>query len=62
MDFAYTTEHEMVQKTVRDFAEKEIRPVIAEFDREQGTDAGKRLAVGTPRKAGLVAFVGRGDP
>ena len=34
MDFAYSTEHEMVQKTVRDFAEKEIRPVIGEFDRE----------------------------
>ena len=34
MDFAFITEHEMVQKTVRDFAEKEIRPVIGEYDRE----------------------------
>lgn len=34
MDFAFTTEHEMLQKTVRDFAGKEIRPVIGEYDRE----------------------------
>jgi len=34
MDFAFTTEHEMVQKTVRDFAGKEIRPAIGEYDRE----------------------------
>ncbi len=35
MDFAFTEEHKMVQKMVRDFAEKEIRPVISDYDREQ---------------------------
>ncbi|RME84765.1 MAG: butyryl-CoA dehydrogenase [Caldilineae bacterium] len=34
MDFAYTTEHEMVRDMVRDFAAKEVRPVIADYDRE----------------------------
>jgi len=35
MDFALSPEHEMIRKTVRDFAEKEIRPVIKELDRQQ---------------------------
>jgi alkylation response protein AidB-like acyl-CoA dehydrogenase len=35
MDFALTQEHAMVQKMVRDFAQKEIAPVIKEFDRKQ---------------------------
>ncbi|NOZ71558.1 MAG: butyryl-CoA dehydrogenase [Chloroflexi bacterium] len=34
MDFAYTKEHEMVRDMVRDFARKEIRPVIKDYDRE----------------------------
>lgn len=33
MDFAYTKEHEMVRDMVRDFAKKEIRPVINDYDR-----------------------------
>ena len=33
MDFHLTPEQEMLRKTVRDFAEKEIRPVAAAFDR-----------------------------
>ena len=35
MDFTLTQEHEMVAKMVRDFAEKEVAPVIKEHDREQ---------------------------
>lgn len=35
MDFCLTTEHEMVQKMVRDFARKEVAPTIKEADREQ---------------------------
>ena len=35
MDFRLSTEHEMVQKMVRDFARKEVAPTIKEADREQ---------------------------
>ncbi|MGD9092436.1 MAG: acyl-CoA dehydrogenase family protein [Anaerolineales bacterium] len=35
MDFALTEEHSMVQKMVRDFAQKEVAPVIKEYDRKQ---------------------------
>ena len=38
MDFALSPEHEMLRKTVRDFAEREIRPVIKELDRQQTFD------------------------
>ena len=34
MDFALTDEHRMVQQMVRDFAQKEIAPVIKEWDRK----------------------------
>jgi len=33
MDFELKPEHDMIRRTVRDFAEKEIRPVAAEVDR-----------------------------
>ena len=33
MDFDLTPEQEMIRQTVRDFAEKEIRPVAADVDR-----------------------------
>jgi butyryl-CoA dehydrogenase len=33
MDFELDPEHEMIRKSVRDFAEKEIRPVAADVDR-----------------------------
>jgi len=33
MDFEFGEEHEMIRKTVREFAEKEIRPVAAYHDR-----------------------------
>ncbi len=35
MDFSLSPEHQMVQKTVRDFAQKEVTPVIMEYDRKQ---------------------------
>lgn len=35
MDFSLSREHQMVQKMVRDFAQKEIAPVVKEFDRRQ---------------------------
>ena len=34
MDFSLTEEHEMAVRMVRDFAEKEVTPVIKEYDRE----------------------------
>jgi glutaryl-CoA dehydrogenase (non-decarboxylating) len=38
MDFALTEEHEMVVRMVRDFAEKEVAPVIKEYDQEHKTN------------------------
>jgi glutaryl-CoA dehydrogenase (non-decarboxylating) len=35
MDFTLTQEHLMVQKMVRDFVQKEVGPIIKEFDRKQ---------------------------
>jgi glutaryl-CoA dehydrogenase (non-decarboxylating) len=35
MDFALSDEHRMVQQMVRDFAEKEVKPIIKESDRAQ---------------------------
>jgi glutaryl-CoA dehydrogenase (non-decarboxylating) len=35
MDFALTDEHRMVQQMVRDFAQKEVAPIIKEYDRAQ---------------------------
>jgi len=35
MDFALSDEHRMVQKMVRDFAEKEVTPIIKDYDRAQ---------------------------
>ena len=40
MDFALSSEHEMVQKMVRDFARKEVYPGIKEADRNQQMDPG----------------------
>ncbi len=34
MDFALTDEHRMVQQMVRDFAQKEVAPMIKEYDRK----------------------------
>ena len=38
MDFALTEEHEMVVRMVRDFAVKEVAPVIKEYDQEHKTN------------------------
>jgi len=35
MDFGLTEEHRMVQKMVRNFAQKEVAPIIKEYDRKQ---------------------------
>ena len=35
MDFELTEEHRMVQQMVRDFAQREVAPVIKEYDRRQ---------------------------
>src|SRR3990172_5183942 len=35
MDFSLTEEHRMVQQLVRGFAEKEVAPIIKEYDRKQ---------------------------
>jgi glutaryl-CoA dehydrogenase (non-decarboxylating) len=35
MDFTLTEEHRMVQQMVHDFAQKEVAPVIKEYDRAQ---------------------------
>jgi short-chain 2-methylacyl-CoA dehydrogenase len=32
MDFNLSQEHEMIRKTVRDFAEREIKPLAKELD------------------------------
>ena len=43
MDFKLTTEHEMVQKMVRDFAQKEVAPTIKEQDRIQEMAPSKKF-------------------
>ena len=35
MDFSLSPEHEMMRKMVRDFAQKEITPVVKDYDRKQ---------------------------
>ena len=35
MDFSLSQEHQMTRKMVREFAQKEIAPVIKEYDRKQ---------------------------
>ncbi len=48
MDFTLTPEHLMVQKMVRDFAQKEVRPTIKDWDRMQQMNPDT-----LPRMAGL---------
>jgi alkylation response protein AidB-like acyl-CoA dehydrogenase len=38
MEFQLSAEHEMVQKLVRDFTQKEVAPIISESDRNQEMD------------------------
>ncbi len=35
MDFSLSSEQQMIQKAVRDFAQKEVAPIIKEYDRKQ---------------------------
>src|SRR5512142_200361 len=35
MDLSLSPEHQMIRKTVRDFAQKEVAPIIKEYDRKQ---------------------------
>ncbi len=53
MDFAFTPEHEMVRKTVREFAAREILPYIKENDRNQIFD---RSLLGKMADAGLLGI------
>lgn len=50
--FAFTAEHEMIQQAARDFAQKEIAPIAAEFD-ETGEFPSKTIA-----KMGAMGFMG----
>jgi alkylation response protein AidB-like acyl-CoA dehydrogenase len=52
MDFAFTDEQVMIQQAARDFAQREIAPIAAEFD-----SSGKFPAE-TIRKAGELGFMG----
>ena len=50
--FPFTEEHEMIRQTARDFAQKEIAPIAAEFD-ESG-----EFPIQTIRKMGELGFMG----
>ncbi len=50
--FAFTAEHEMIQQAARDFAQKEIAPIAAEFD-ETGNFPSKTI-----EKMGAMGFMG----
>ena len=50
--FPFTDEHEMIRQTARDFAQKEISPIAAEFD-ESG-----EFPISTIKKMGDLGFMG----
>src|SRR5512144_1038853 len=50
--FPFTQEHEMIRQAARDFAQKEIGPIAAEFD-ETG-----EFPLETIRKMGEMGFMG----
>jgi len=52
MDFDFTDEERMIQKTARDFAAREVAPRVREFDREQCYD------IEIFRKMGKLGFTG----
>jgi alkylation response protein AidB-like acyl-CoA dehydrogenase len=52
MDFSFTEEQLMIQQAARDFAQREIAPVAAEFD------ASGKFPEETIRKAGELGFMG----
>src|SRR5690242_1409709 len=55
-DFALTKEQQLLQETVRSFAERELVPHAAEWDRDESMD---RAIVG---KLAEVGFLGAGLP
>jgi len=52
LGFTLTDEHKMIQKAARDFAQKEIKPIAAEFD-ESGDFPSKTI-----KKMGEMGFMG----
>jgi alkylation response protein AidB-like acyl-CoA dehydrogenase len=50
--FPFTNEHKMIRDTARDFAQKEIAPIAAEFD-ESG-----EFPMETVKKMGAMGFMG----
>lgn len=52
MDFQLTDEQRMIQSMVRDFAEKEVKPIAAEIDREE------RVPTESIRKMGELGLLG----
>ena len=52
INFTLSDEHKMIQKAARDFAEKEIKPIAAEFD-ESG-----EFPAETIKKMGEMGFMG----
>src|SRR2546427_9824072 len=49
MDFELDSEHEMIRQTVRDFAEKEVRPVAAHVDKTGGVPKATVAKMAGPR-------------
>lgn len=56
MDFELTDEQKMLKKTVRDFAEKEIKPVRADYDEKE------EYPIGILRKLGEMGIMGMAIP
>jgi hypothetical protein len=56
MEFALTKEQEMVRKTAREFAEKEIAPIAADIDERA------EFPAETVRKLGALGFMGMTVP
>ena len=52
MDFDLSDDHELLRRTVRDFAEGEVAPMAEELDRE------KRFPIEIVRKLGKLGFMG----
>src|SRR5512134_1273586 len=52
MDFDLTDEHRMARALVRDFAQKEIAPIIKEYDRRQ------EMAPGVLERMGALGILG----
>src|SRR3954465_454857 len=52
MDFDLSPDHDLIRRTVRDFAEQEVAPVAEELDRE------KRFPYEIVRQLGDLGFMG----